>query len=56
MSYYKILNISNDAFIKEIKKVYKKAVLKYHPDKNSGNYYLTSSELYELEYIHEDEI
>ena len=33
MNYYKILGISSDATHKEIKKKYKKLVLKYHPDK-----------------------
>lgn len=32
--YYKILNVSVDANKDEIKKAYKKAVLKYHPDVN----------------------
>lgn len=32
---YKILELNNGASISEVKKAYKKLVLKYHPDKNS---------------------
>lgn len=34
--YYKILEISNTATEDEIKKAYKKAALKWHPDKHSS--------------------
>lgn len=33
MEYYKILNVSKDASIDEIKKQYKKMALKHHPDR-----------------------
>jgi molecular chaperone DnaJ len=35
--YYDILGIKQDAKIEEIKKVYKKLALKYHPDRNLDN-------------------
>lgn len=35
--YYKILNVEVDASGDEIKKAYKRAVLKYHPDVNSSD-------------------
>jgi curved DNA-binding protein len=35
--YYKILNVNRNADLKEIKQVYRKLAMQYHPDRNPGN-------------------
>ena len=37
MTYYDILNVSEDATLKDIKQSYYKLAHKYHPDKNNGD-------------------
>lgn len=51
--YYELLNISREASADEIKSAYRKAAMKYHPDRNSGdpeaeNKFKAVSEAYEV--------
>ena len=36
--YYAVLGVAKDATATEIKKAYRQAALKFHPDKNQGNH------------------
>ena len=50
--YYKILRISRDASLSEIKKAYRKLALEYHPDRNHDpiaiHFFRESTEAYEI--------
>jgi len=37
MNYYNTLGLSPDSSAEEIKKVYRKLAMQYHPDRNGGN-------------------
>ncbi len=55
--YYEVLGVDRDAKKEEIKKEYRKAALKYHPDKNPGNSeaeekFKEAAEAYEV--LHDD--
>jgi len=39
MNYYNLLNVSEDATLKEIKKNYRELSFRYHPDKNPDDQY-----------------
>jgi DnaJ-class molecular chaperone len=39
MNYYQLLNVPNDATLKEINKNYKSLSTRFHPDKNPGDKY-----------------
>src|SRR5437016_1500964 len=51
--YYEVLGVARDASAEEIKKAYRQAALKYHPDRNPGNpaaevLFKESAEAYEV--------
>lgn len=50
-NYYQILGVNQNSSKQEIKNIYKKLVLKYHPDKNKHNtssYFLKIKEAFEV--------
>lgn len=51
MNLYKILEIEENSSICEIKKAYKKLILKYHPDKSSN--IDTTSKFIEIKYAYD---
>jgi DnaJ-class molecular chaperone len=53
MSLYKILEIEESSSIYEIKKAYKKLILKYHPDKSSKLNIDTTSKFIEIKYAYD---
>jgi DnaJ-class molecular chaperone len=55
--YYKVLGVSESATADEMKKVYRKLAVKYHPDKNPGNKEAESKfkEISEAYYVLSDE-
>ncbi|WP_421753177.1 J domain-containing protein [Croceimicrobium sp.] len=55
-NYYKILGLSPDANLQEVKKAYRRLALKYHPDLQSGNedYFKKIVEAYEMIRSHID--
>jgi DnaJ-class molecular chaperone len=53
MSLYKILEIEESSSISEIKKAYKKLILKYHPDKSSKLNIDTTSKFIEIKYAYD---
>jgi DnaJ-class molecular chaperone len=53
MSLYKILEIDENSSQYEIKKAYKKLILKYHPDKSSKSNIDTTSKFIEIKYAYD---
>ena len=51
-NYYKILNISKDASINEIKKEYINEIKKYHPDLYKGDYFYAQNKTAKLNEIY----